>query len=264
MAQLLLYPGETSELVDLQGFLRDLHEDNQAARLKELRERKENAATKNERVEPSTLQALGADLVSALERDARAVARAVARRLDTLLEEPLEPVPDYVPRPELDGITVRFRVLSEPVRRQLAQMMGQAIVDIDNARDIASQALAMQALSDARAQYVDLTVAEVHGLEDRAGAELGVGHEHFLGALRIAGLHVPLYEAASAFQVLPAKKGLRFGLPAGSASSASPAPGVPTTSAPSAAASAAPSGLTAGASTSAAPSTNLTPALDGR
>lgn len=232
MARLLLYPGEIGPLVSLQAFLRDAHEDARAARAREVAERRENGATASEQADAVAAQAAATAAVNALARGDEQAARAsIAEALAALGPSVLEEIPAYQPQEEIDGIAVRFRTLSERERRMLSSAVMAAA---EGARGSTGADLAehIQRVSDARAEVVRVAVAELHGLETMTGpitirAEDGKLSDRDLEALKVAGLHGVLYDAAITFQVLPAKKGLRFGQGAGSALSDSSAPGVP-------------------------------------
>lgn len=231
MARLLLYPGEIGPLVDLQGFLRDAHEDVRAQRQRDIDERTENGATTSEHADAVAAQAAAQAAVNAGARgDEAGMRKALADAQKALGPSVLDPLPAYQPMKEIEGIAVRFRVLSERDRRMLSSAVLAAVEGAQGAGSALSEH--MQRVSDARAEVVRVAVAELHGLETMAGpivirSDNGRLSDADLEALKVAGLHGILYDAAITFQVLPAKKGLRFGQGAGSASSDSSAPGVP-------------------------------------
>lgn len=262
MARLLLYPGQLGPLVDLQAFLKDAHEDARAQRDRDIAERKEQGATASEHADTVAAQAAAQAAVNAGAAGNEAgMRKALDDAQRALGASALEPVPAFKAMEEIEGISVVFRVLSERDRRTLSGAVMSAVEG-----EHASMAARVQAVSDARADVVRVAVAEVHGLETLAGpltirAVDGVLAADDLEALKVAGLHGVLYDAAITFQVLPAKKGVRFGQPAGSALSVSSAPGVPSGSGPSLAVVAGHATLTASPVISAEPNTNRTPAL---
>jgi len=226
VSRLLLYPCEIGPLVDLQAFLRDAHEDVRAQRDRDIAERKASGVNVSEHADTVVAQTKAQAAVNAgAAGDEPGMRKALADAAAALGTSPLEPIAPYVVMPEIEGIKVRFRVLSERDRRAaLSAVMSAADSDLP----VSERA---QAVSDARANFVRAAVAEVHGLENMSGpvvieSDNGALKAPDVEALRIAGLHGILYEAAVTFQVLPAKKGVRFGQPAGSALSDTSAPGV--------------------------------------
>jgi hypothetical protein len=260
LARLLLYPGQLGPLVDLQAFLRDAHEDARAQRDREIAERKEQGAAASEHADTVAAQAAAQAAVNAGAAGNEAgMRKALDDAARALGSSALEPFPAYKAMEEIEGISVVFRVLSERDRRTLS---GAVMSAVESAHG--SMTDRIQAVSDARAEVVRVAVAEVHGLETMAGpfvirADNGKLSDTDLEALKVAGLHGVLYDAAITFQVLPAKKGVRFGQPAGSALSVSFAPGVPSSSGPSLVVVAGAATLTESPATSPAHSTSQTP-----
>lgn len=261
MARLLLYPGQTGPLVDLQAFMRDAHEDARASREREIAERKEQGAASSEHADMVAAQVGAQAAVNAgAAGNEEAMRKALSEAVAALGAPALEPFPAYKPMEEIEGVSVVFRVLSERDRRTLSSAV-MAAADGQHA----TMSERIQAVSDARAAVVRVAVAELHGLETTDGpivikAVDGALTDADLGALRVAGLHGVLYDAAITFQVLPAKKGVRFGQPAGSASSASSVAGALSSVAPSSAVAVGAATLTATPDTSPAHSTSRTPA----
>lgn len=260
MSRLLLYPGEVGPLVDLQAFLRDAHEDARDQRDRDIADRKANSVAVSEHADTVTAQAKAQAAVNAgAAGDEPGMRKALAEAVAALGTPALEPFPAYQPMPEIEGIKVRFRVLSERDRRAaLAAVMSAADSDLPMTERA-------QVVSDARANFVRVAVAEVHGLENMSGpivieSDGGALRAPDVEALRIAGLHGVLYDAAVTFQVLPAKKGVRFGQPAGSALSDTSAPGALPSAAKSLGAMGDSSTATADPRTSPALSTSQTPA----
>ena len=246
--------------MDLQAFLRDVHEDARAQRDREIAERKEQGATASEHADTVAAQAAAQAAVNAGAAGNEAgMRKALDDAARALGSSALEPFPAYKAMEEIEGISVVFRVLSERDRRTLSGAVMSAAESVHG-----SMTDRIQAVSDARAEVVRVAVAEVHGLETMAGpfvirADNGKLSDTDLEALKVAGLHGVLYDAAITFQVLPAKKGVRFGQPAGSALSVSFAPGVPSSSGPSLVVVAGAATLTESPATSPAHSTSQTP-----
>lgn len=225
---LLLYPGESGPLTSLQGFLRDHHEEERASRDKQIAEQASRGITSSDTTDfvqlakeatAATDAAVALDAVACL---------AAARRVMDGLADALTPLGEYVDDPAIDGVMVAFVALSERDSRRLSR---DAIAASEVARTApAGRARddAYQAISDARVALLAVALARVEGLQDADGRGRAIvrGDDQridvgALGALQRAGLHVPLYEAACLFQVLPAKKGLRYGSPAASTYGAS-------------------------------------------
>ena len=229
MAFLILYPGETGELVSLQECLRQLHEEARAAQQREAATRAENSSSPTERIDWAKAREAASKAGAALEAESPGAFRmleeaAAHARVPQMLGE-------YVPSPEIEGISVRFRVLSEEQKQRMLSRVIRAhrsyLASLE-AKDEDAQSLTLPEVNAARAAFVLAVVAEVRGLESRKGPIASLDSES-IEAVRLSGLLAPLYECAVAFQVLDPKKALRFGLPVGSSSSASPAASVPTT-----------------------------------
>ena len=171
---------------------------------------------------------------------------------------------EYEPQPLLDGVCARFRVLSEERQQKLTARVlraHRAYLARLEAGDEDGQMDRLVEVNSARSALVLEAVAEVQGLETRAGPIREIDAAA-MEAIRLSGLLGALYECAVAFQVLDAKKALRFGLPAGSSSSASPVADARTTDAQNGDATGALSAEAESLRISPGPGSSLTPAPD--
>lgn len=185
----LLYPGETSDLVDVDAVLRARHEERAAAVLREIERRK----------------ASGAPLDDG--------------------DGPIEPLGDYESHYKLEGVKARFVVLSEKRRRMLSARELAAWARMKDAKqDPEALAEATEALFDVRRAYVAEAVAEV-----RVGPVKAALDERGLDILERNHLITPLFSAAAAYQDLSPGKVSRSGSSLGSTSGASTVASAPST-----------------------------------
>lgn len=222
-APILLYPGETSDLVLIDDVLRKMHEESAAARLRDI----------------ETAAANGAP-------DAG--------------DGPLKPLPPYVSSPLLRTVRARFVVLREPVRRKLAAREGAAWARLKAAGDdVEAQAAATDLLflacRDLIAEAVVALVVGERCLSPKDAEDLDVLERNKL-VLAVAN-------AAAAFQELGPGKVSRSGLSLGSTSGASIASPAPSIDAHSLDATVAPAMSRASPPTSQALGSRPTPVLGG-
>lgn len=266
--QLFIYPGEVGELVSLTEFARDVHEEAAQLRLRDMREREAHGSGSRDLTDFVAVSGVAKLCAAAADGGRADEVRHLAERILRETAPPLAPLPAFEPDPNLEGIFVRFRAMSERNKGERNKAVMGAVARIEKAyetNDYAARVDAQQELSDARAAFIRDAVAVVAGLSRADGTAIVMGPltDADLEALQASGLHLPLYEAAAAFQVLPAKKGLRFGLRAGSGSSASSAPDARNTSALTVDAMAAAGAAMAGPPTLLEPHMSQTPAPRG-
>jgi hypothetical protein len=199
------------------------------------------------------------------EEQARA---AMAEAVAALGPDPMKDLPEFEADERADGVTVRFVTIPERRRHELSAAVLVAIEEQERATTASETIRGRTAISDARAAVVAEAVAEIGGLIGADGSPIIIAQEggriatEHLEAIQAAGLLDALYQGATTFQRLPAKKGLRFGQPAGSALSATSAPGAHDSSAQIGDAMGARAGLTVDRPTTLVPHTNRTPAPD--
>ena len=211
----LAVPGTMGPLVLLQDAMRERHEQDREAIAKRIAFRKANGAGPDERTDFAKVTAAALALVKAAEGGESALVRTIAIDVLEKTAPALAPLPEFEPVEAVEGMAVRFRILSESRRRLL-----QAELDAANAATAAHPVgspewvrLDEAALAIVRTLLSE-TVAELHydsALGTRVVAK-EIDHGLF-EALRHADAMLPLYRCAIAFQDLPPKKALRFGLP---------------------------------------------------
>lgn len=214
----LAKPGTAGPLVALQDAARDLHERNRDAIRRRIETRTKHGAGPDERTDFSRVALLASNIqTAAQESDAGAVLAAV-QAIAAMTSPPLTVPGEYEPHESLDGVFVRFRVLSEARRQELSVMLDAANAETARqAPGTLERHRADEAALAVVAMAVCETVAEIRYTEiDSDGTETQVTAPVDLGVvetLRTAGLLTPVYVSAMAFQDLPAKKAWRFGLP---------------------------------------------------
>lgn len=177
MSIVLIYAGEIAEPIHLLTRLEDLHNESRAAILAEIKRREANGAPLDGLKDPG----------------------------------------DFVPREDLDGITVKVRVLAEKKRRVLGASEAAALQRYLKLSDGPQTEDATWAAADgvysARAAFVAAAVSEVDGAAGgvvRAGSD-GLISESDLDAFERLSLNIPLYQVAQSVQGLGSKKAWRSG-----------------------------------------------------
>jgi hypothetical protein len=212
----LLYAGQTGPLVRLGDCLRELHREYATQMNAEIDRRLKAGIPLDESVRWPTVR----DQVHALAEAVAAEDGAGAREKATALLEEVARARAAVREPEMselsDEVWCSFRVVSDAERRRLLAAESVAWQEMKRAREH-GDAMALYQASEgvmaARGAFVLAAVAEVKGIVlDPNKGEHRVVDSMLVEALRKANLLVHLYEAASAFQDLPQKKALRFGL----------------------------------------------------
>jgi len=206
---LLIYPGQCGEPVELQAILREAHEAQREARSVEIAARVKAGAPLDDDTRWADVSAAVHELhAGANARDTGRVSEA-ARQVSTLVDgHTLEPIEPYSPSPDLDGIVVTLRVVSDTVRRngQARLLVAyQALVKANAAGDVLARREADERMAEVYADVVGLVVAEIRGLDGFKSLD------ESMEAIRLAGLLEPLYLACRYFLDLPVGKALRCG-----------------------------------------------------
>lgn len=180
---LLLWPGHVSDWLSLQECLRQQWDGMREERARELAERKLHGA-------PAIDEASG---------------------------DALEPLPEYEPTPDLDGVEVRLRLLSDADRRDIMARLSVAFAATLAAHKASADAVTLRRLDEEASQVqcdmLRAALVGVRGIEDADGPKQIDDVDAALPALRRAGLLAPLFRVCRTYQELPAKKALRFGVP---------------------------------------------------
>jgi hypothetical protein len=173
MSIVLVYPGQESTLLDLQEILKGRHDRHRKLVLDEVKRRTDGGIPLDDG------------------------------------DGPLRDPGEYSPRAQLDGIRVKLRVLSAKKIRHLNAAHASALERVlraskSESRD-ADMAEAVDAVFDARAQYISASVVTIAGVFERDidGKELDFNR---YDALERNSLTTPIFEAAVEFQDLPAGK----------------------------------------------------------
>lgn len=224
---LLIHPGEKHGPIMLLDALREIHGELQAERAKEIAERKKNNVPLDDSTDWSQVEAARDELVASVaSKDAKSTTEHAGKLAALTAGNKLEPIPDFEADPELEGVAVELVVMSDADRRMcLAQVADgwRALRDahIGGAGQVVVRE-ADEAIVQAQERMVRLGVARVLGLD--GGPVIDVAS--MLPSIRRSGLLAPLYQVASHFQGLSAKKAQRFGQPPQSTSQSTTAPNV--------------------------------------
>ena len=212
MPALLIYPGTVGAPVPLQDVLREAHDAYRDARAKQIDGRVKRRVPLDDSTNwAEVTEAVARASVALTARDSGTLAKE-ARALAEMTEgNALEPVGDYVPDPDLDGIVVTMRVIADADRRLWnaeTQAQWARVRDARVKGDLMDAQRALNELDAIAARVVGAVVVEVQGVE---GLKATVAES--MPGLTLAGLLAPLYTAARHFLDLPAPKALRCGLP---------------------------------------------------
>jgi hypothetical protein len=210
MPAILIYPGQQGEPVALLSVLREAHEAARASRQSEIDARKKARVPLDDSTDwQEVAEAVARASLAHGARDSVAVA-AAARDLVAFTEgNALEPLGDFVPDPDLDGIVVTMRIVDDATRRLWAAKTQAAWMAIRAALagdDVIARRDAYARLEGVYEEVIAGTVARLDGLQ---GLRDSVAES--MPALRLAGLLVPLHAAARHFLELPPGKALRCG-----------------------------------------------------
>jgi hypothetical protein len=137
------------------------------------------------------------------------VARLAKEIVDAVEDHTLEPLGEYEPSPDLDGIMVQMQIVSDEDRRRHNARVAAAWSAVDRARQSGDEVAIAEALSALDAACAALVVAVVVRLDGVQGLAGSVAES--MPALVLAGLLGPLYAAARHFLDLPPGKAVRCG-----------------------------------------------------
>jgi len=210
MPAILIYPGQQGEPVALLSVLREAHEAARASRQSEIDARKKARVPLDDSTDwQEVAEAVARASLAHGERNSVAVA-AAARELVAATEgNALEPLGEYQPDPDLDGIVVTMRIVDDATRRLWAAKTQAAWMAIRAALagdDVIARRDAYARLEGVYEEVIAGTVARLDGLQG-----LRDSMAESMPALRLAGLLVPLHAAARHFLELPPGKALRCG-----------------------------------------------------
>jgi hypothetical protein len=211
MPAILIYPGQQGEPVALLSVLREAHEAARATRQAEIDARKKARVPLDD---STNWQEVGEAVARASlahgERDSAKVAAAARELVVATDGNAIEPLGDFVPDPDLDGIIVTMRVVDDATRRLWNAQTQAAWIGVRGALagdDVVARRAAYDRLEAVYESVILGVVAKLDGLQ---GLRDTVAES--MPALRLAGLLVPLYTAARHFLELPPGKALRCGL----------------------------------------------------
>lgn len=209
---LLLYPGQQSQMVSLQECLRQAHEQDAEERAKEIARRAANSIPLDDSTDWAAVSADMALLSEAVgAHDTAQVATVSSRMCSAVGNHKLEPLPTYEPDHDIDGIAIQFAVMSDADRRMLVARMGDGWTAMRNAVLRGASQSELQAIDEqiaaAQAEMIRLGCVAIDG-----GGQHITDIEGAIPALRRSGLFGSVFRAVRAFQELPAKKAMRFGL----------------------------------------------------
>lgn len=215
----LVRPGTAGPLVMLQDAAAELHERNREAVRKRMEIRAKHGAGPDEATDFGKVKEQAEAAVKAAELfDAMSVLAAV-EKIGALTSSPLTLPGEYRPHESLDGVAVRFRVLSEWRRREIVAQLDAA--NLETSRHPSGSIEWIRADENAvgiiGAALVEM-VAEFRC--DVMQPDGSTGTQSFspldadaIDMIRTSGLLTSLWVCAMAFQDLPPKKAWRFGLP---------------------------------------------------
>jgi len=210
MPAILIYPGQLGDPVALQAILREAHDEARKARQAEIDARvKARVPLDDSTVWPDVEESVSAVSLAHGARDSVKVAEH-ARKLVALTEgNALEPLGEYEPDVNLDGVFITMRIVDDATRRLWSAKTQAAWLAIRNAakgEDVLARRDAYDRLERVYEEVVCGVVAKLDGLQ---GLRDSVAES--MPALRLAGLLVPLHAAARHFLELPPGKALRCG-----------------------------------------------------
>lgn len=227
MSALGMLPWARGPFIDLQKFLQESHADRVASRSREIAKRKERGAPMGE-VDAKEVSRHAQAIASSVESGDFAAARVSLAAAADGLAGALDELPPHDVQSEshlaVEGIKVRFRLLPEDVRARILGECDEAQEQVSKGRDTASLAV----LHKARAEFLALALCHVSGISEfvddtETPRVFDVSGDTPLpdacmSLLISADVLDVVYWAAVGFQGMPAKKALRFGLPAPSSS----------------------------------------------
>jgi hypothetical protein len=210
MPAILIYPGQQGDPVALQSVLREAHEAARAARQTEIDARRKARVPLDDATNwQEVAEAVARASLAHGERDSGKVAAAARDLLAHTDGNALEPLGEYQPDPDLDGIMVTMRIVDDATRRLWSAQTQAAWIAIRNSIKSDDVVARRDAYSRLEAVYETVIVGVVAKLDGLEGMKATVAES--MPALRLAGLLVPLHVAARHFLELPPGKALRCG-----------------------------------------------------
>jgi hypothetical protein len=210
MPTLLIYPGQQGDPVALQAVLREAHDAARVSRQAEIDARQKARIPLDDSTRwPDVEEAVSAVSLAHGARDSVKVAEHARRLLALTDGNAIEPLGDYQPDPELDGIMLTMRVVDDATRRLWTAKTQAAWMSIRSSLKTDDVMTRREAYDRLEAVYEEVIVGVVAKLDGLQGLKATVAES--MPALRLAGLLVPLHTAARYFLELPPGKALRCG-----------------------------------------------------
>lgn len=215
---LYLLAGQMGPWVALCDARREAHEILRADRAADIAARKTRGTPLDDATNWDEIAPLGPALAAALGANDTVKVREIAATLQSSTRGALLPVPEYEEDHALDGIRIRLRVLSEAQKRVLDADVDAAIARRDVTMTMSTFIRTDEEAHAAIGTYVTAALVSIEGVSvvNDEGIEVPLAtplDERGVDVLRKAGVLGAVYAVAHAFQGLPAKKALRFGLP---------------------------------------------------
>lgn len=210
MPTILIYPGQRGEPVSLLAVLREAHEAARKARQGEIDARSRARIPLDDSTNWDAVGDIASSIQSAVTaKDSSAAARGARELLAATDGNALEPLPEFTPDNELEGITVTMQIVDDATRRlwnAQTQAAWMAVRDAMRLDDVMARRDAYSRLESAYEAVIVGVVVSLGGLD---GLKPTVVES--MPALRLAGLLPPLHTAARHFLDLPPGKALRCG-----------------------------------------------------
>lgn len=207
---LLIYPGTRGAPVALQDVLKEAHEAHRSARQAQIDARTKRRVPLDDSTDWQAVIDKREPLIEAInKRDTAKVEQKAVEILALVSGHALEPIDEYQPDPDLDGIMVTMQVVADADRRMWQAETAACWERVRAASDPVARQQALNDLDAIAAKVVAAVVVEVGGSLDLQGKSVSDA----MPALVLAGLLSPLYQAARYFLELPAPKAVRCGQP---------------------------------------------------
>ncbi len=207
---LLIYPGTRGASVPLQNVLREAHEAMREQRARVIEVRQKKRVPLDDSTDWQAVIDKREPLIEAIgKRDTAKVAEKARAIVELVDGHALEPIDEYQPDPDLDGVMVTMQVVADADRRMWTAETTAAWMRVETAADPVAKQKALNELDAIAAKVVAAVVVEIGGSVDLEGKSVADA----MPALVLAGLLSPLYQAARYFLELPAPKAVRCGQP---------------------------------------------------
>lgn len=217
---LLIYEGDVSHRIPLQGAMHEMHEAEREARDKDIAKRKDRGAPPDERTDFVKLATSAQALIKALEDEDVPAFDAALLSASMGMRGAPRALARYESDPDIDGVDIVVKAVSQKTLRTLDMRVHDAVAAAGVARVLDDRLASEDAYAEARDDFVMATVQQVM-LASRSAITLADVRD--LDALKRAGIFDSIYLVASRWQRLPPGKAERFGLPQPSTSGASTA-----------------------------------------